>query len=263
MDTHYVNVDGTRIEVLSHGDVAAADRVLVFLHEGLGAAAQWRDLPRDLAEAKGCAAIAYSRAGYGASDPVALPRPLSYLHDEARVGLPRLLSILKIRRAILVGHSDGGSIALLRAGDDREGLLEALVLLAPHVFVEDVSVMSIALAKRTFEEGDLREKLKKWHGENVDVAFWGWNGAWLDPGFRAFNIESSLPKIHVPTLVLQGEEDPYGTIAQVEAIKAQCGGPVEVRLLPHCGHAPQRDAPELTREIISTFLRGLPLKPAA
>lgn len=257
METRLVDVDGVRIEIRTHGEPSRDTRVLVFLHEGLGSAAQWRDLPAEIAERTGTSAIAYSRAGYGGSDPVALPRPLDYMQIEARTALPRLLDVLAIERAVLVGHSDGGSIAIVHAGDDRRGRVEGLVLLAPHVFVEDVSVTSIAAARDAYEHGDLRARLEKHHGANVDVAFWGWNRAWLDPRFRAWNIEASLPGVSVPSVVVQGEDDPYGTLAQVEAIVAKSGGPVRTLVLPRCGHSPQRDAPEATAEAIVAFVSQL------
>ena len=156
---------------------------------------------------------------------------------------------------ILVGHSDGASIALVHAALDGGKRVRGIVLEAPHVFVEDVSVASITKAREAFEEGDLREKLAKHHGANVDVAFRGWNDAWLDPGFRAWNIEEYLPRIEVPVLVIQGEDDPYGTRAQVDAIARQVGGPVEVLMLPDCGHSPNRDQPEATEAAIIAFAK--------
>ena len=244
------------IETIVHGDPTSGT-TLVFLHEGLGSAAQWRELPRAIGEATGHATVAYSRAGYGKSEPVPLPRLLTYMQDEAREGLPRLLDDLGIERAILIGHSDGASIAIVHAGLDQGGRIERLVLLAPHVFVEDVSVRSIAAARDAYEHGDLRAKLARWHGDNVDVAFWGWNRAWLDPAFRTWNIEASLPNIRIPVLVIQGEDDPYGTLAQVHAIEQQVKGPFEKLIIPRCGHAPQRDAPDVTRDAIVRFILDL------
>jgi pimeloyl-ACP methyl ester carboxylesterase len=223
---------------------------IVFLHEGLGSARQWRALPARVAEETGCGTLAYSRFGYGASAPVALPRPLSYMHDEAREVVPAVLDAAGITRAVLVGHSDGASIAIMAATLDSR--VVGLVLLAPHVFVEDLSIESIAKAKVAYETGDLRARLAKHHAD-VDVAFRGWNDAWLDPAFRAWNIESFLPRVTVPTLVIQGEDDPYGTAAQVASIAARSAGLVEALMLPHCGHAPQRDHPNTTRAAIARF----------
>lgn len=246
------------IEVVEYAPAPAdggGSPVLVFLHEGLGSARQWRDFPARIAEDTGLGALAYSRTGYGASGPVTLPRPLTYMQDEARDFLPGFLDERGIASAILVGHSDGGSIAIVHAALDGGKRVRAIVLEAAHVFVEDISIASIAKARAAFETGDLREKLAKHHGSNVDGAFRGWNDAWLDPRFRSWNIEEYLPRITVPVLVIQGEDDPYGTRAQVDAIARQVGGRVEVLMLAHCGHAPHRDQPEATREAVARFLR--------
>lgn len=227
---------------------------LVFLHEGLGSAAQWRDFPDKLAQSTGCGAFIYSRYGYGGSAPAPLPRPIGYMHDEARI-LADLLEKQGIADPILVGHSDGASIALIHAFSQRSPLPRSAVVMAPHVFVEDISVRSIAAAKVAWETTDLREKLKRWHGENVDCAFLGWNGAWLDPAFRDWSLESGLPLIRCPLLVIQGEDDAYGTLEQVRRIEAQSGGPVETLVLAGCGHAPHKDQPEKTFDAISAFVR--------
>lgn len=225
-------------------------RVLVFLHEGLGCASQWRSFPAEVAEATGLGALVYSRWGYGGSDPVTPPRPLRYMHDEAET-LAEILAPLD--EAVLVGHSDGGSIALLAGGHPR---VRGLVLLAPHVFCEDISVESITAAAAAYQEGDLRERLARYHGDNVDGAFWGWNLAWLDPAFRAWNITDCLPAIIAPVLLVQGAEDPYGTLAQLDAIERGVRGPVQRLVLPGCEHAPQRDA--RSAPVIADFVRGLP-----
>jgi len=248
---------GKKVEVRRFG--SAASPALVFLHEGLGSAEQWRDFPARVADATGLSAIAYSRIGYGASAPVALPRPLTYMQEEANDFLPRLLDALDVERAILIGHSDGASIALVHAALDareKRGRIEAVVVEAPHVFVEDVSIASIAKAREAYEKGDLREKLARYHGDNVDGAFRGWNEAWLDPGFRAWNIEEYLASIEAPVLVIQGEDDPYGTRAQVDAIARQVSGRVETLMLPKCGHAPHRDQPEATESAIVAFVKA-------
>ncbi len=248
---------GLRVEVERLFAAPDAAATLVFLHEGLGSAKQWRDFPARVGEGAGLSALAYSRLGYGGSDPVTLPRPLTYMQDEAKVFLPALLDELALESVILVGHSDGASIALVHAALDGGKRVRGLVLEAPHVFVEDVSVASIAKAREAFEKGDLREKLAKHHGANVDVAFRGWNDAWLDPAFRAWNLEEYLPRIDIPVLVIQGDDDPYGTRAQVDAIARQVRGPVEVQMLPHCGHAPHRDQPEATASAMVAFVKRL------
>ena len=240
-----------RLEVLWHARERSP--TLVFLHEGLGSARQWRDFPARLADAVGMGALVYSRAGYGASETIELPRPLDYMEREGEDVLPELLDREGVRDAILVGHSDGASIAVVHAGTARaRGRVRALVLEAPHVFCEDLSVRSIAAAKVAYETGDLRERLAKWH-DDVDAAFWGWNRAWLDPRFRQWNIERYLPAIEAPILVIQGEDDPYGTLAQVEAIER---GARDVRrvILPQCGHAPHKETPEETLAAMRDFV---------
>ncbi len=224
---------------------------LVFLHEGLGSITQWRETPEAIANAVGRPALVYARQGYGKSTPAAVPRPLSYMHDEA-ARLPSILAAASISEAILIGHSDGASIALIATGAGHVAP-RALVLIAPHVFVEDVSVAAIATAADAFSAGDLRGKLARHHAD-VSGAFWGWNKAWLDPEFRAWNLETLLPAITAPILIVQGTEDEYGTIAQVEAIRAGVRGPVEVELVKNAGHAPFRDAPDVVHVKIAEFV---------
>ncbi|HYM33678.1 MAG TPA: alpha/beta hydrolase [Candidatus Cybelea sp.] len=248
---------GRRLEYAWLGPSPAQSPTIVFLHEGLGSLGLWREFPGLLAERTGCGALIYSRAGYGNSDPVPLPRPITYMHDEALVVLPEVLARSGVRRFILFGHSDGASIALIYAGGTPAGDLLGLVLEAPHVFTEDISVRSIAAAAEAYRTTDLREKLRRWHGENTDVAFQGWNQAWLDPAFRAWNIEEYLAPIRVRSLVIQGEGDEYGTVAQVEAIQRQSGGSVAARVLPDCGHSPHRDRPAEVLDASSAFIAEL------
>jgi pimeloyl-ACP methyl ester carboxylesterase len=220
---------------------------LVFLHEGLGSVSHWKDFPACVAAATGCAVTVYSRYGNGNSDVLEEPRSVRYMHDEALKTLPELLARLHIENPILVGHSDGGSIALIYAGvHDR---VRGLVLLAPHVFVEDLSVQSIAEAREKFETTNLPEKLAR-HHRDAAKTFWGWNNIWLHPDFRGWNIEEYLPRINCPILVIQGFDDQYGTMAQVEAIERQSGGPVEVLHLADCRHSAQRDQPEAVLDAI-------------
>jgi pimeloyl-ACP methyl ester carboxylesterase len=245
---------GRRLEHEWHGPGPESAPTLVFLHEGLGSVSMWRDFPARLSAATGLGALVYSRAGHGGSDPVTLPRPLRFMHDEALLVLPEVLEAAHIRNAILVGHSDGGSIALIHAGGGKATRVRALVLEAPHVFCEDISVRSIAAAAERYRQGDLRRALERHHA-NVDVAFWGWNRAWLDPGFRQWNLEEFLPGVRVPVLVIQGEGDEYGTLKQLDALEAGCGAPVERVVLADCGHSPHRDQPHLTMAAILDFLR--------
>jgi len=248
---------GRRLEHEWHGPGPDSAPALVFLHEGLGSVSMWRDFPARLAQATGCGALVYSRAGHGRSDPVPLPRPLRFMHDEALVVLPEVLDAAGVRDAVLVGHSDGGSIALIHAGGPAGGRVRALVLEAPHVFCEELSVRSIAAAAEKYRQGDLRRALERHHGPNVDVAFWGWNRAWLDPAFRDWNIEEYLPGVRVPVLVIQGGRDEYGTLKQLDAIQAGCRGPVERLVLADCGHSPHRDQPDLTLAAMTAFVRSI------
>lgn len=252
-----LKVGQQELEYVWHGPRGSVSPTLVFLHEGLGCVSMWRDFPAQVAGATGCGVLVYSRAGYGGSSPITLPRPTSFMHDEALVTLPLVLDAAGVRRAILVGHSDGGSIALIYAGSGRAENLLGLVLEAPHVFVEDISIESITRAGENFERGDLKQRLERHHGENVECAFRGWNKVWLEPSFRAWNIEEYLSKIVVPVLVIQGANDEYGTLHQVEAIQRGCLCPVETLVLPSCGHSPHRDHPAQTLAAITQFVRGL------
>lgn len=239
-----------------HGPPPRVAPTLVFLHEGLGSVSVWRDFPARVAAATGMGAFVYSRLGYGGSDPVPLPRPVSYMHDEALAVLPEVLDLAGIRSCVLFGESDGASIALVFAGSGlpQSRRVLALVLEAPHLFVEELSLKTIAAAREAYEKGALRERLARHHGANVDVAFRGWNDVWLDPAFRRWSIEESLPRVRVPSLVIQGEDDGYGTLAQVDAIERGSSGPVTRLVLPRCGHAPHRDLPDEVLSAVTAFL---------
>ena len=218
---------------------------------GLGSLRQWRDFPMRVANATGCAALVYSRYGYGQSDVLQEPRTPSFMHDEALRSLPELLSSLRIVAPVLVGHSDGASIALIYAGVGHPA--RGLVLEAPHVFVEEHGLEGIREAKRAFETTDLSECLAKYH-RDTERTFRGWNDVWLSPAFRDWTIEDCLPGVRCPVLAIQGEHDEYGTMAQLDAIARGVSGPCELVKLPGCGHSPHRDQPEATVAAVTHFV---------
>jgi pimeloyl-ACP methyl ester carboxylesterase len=252
-ESGFLDIGAQRLEYRFIDPRSDSAPMLVLLHEGLGCVGLWNDFPDKLSAATGTGVFVYSRAGYGQSSPVRLPRPLSYMHDEARETLPRLLDAIGFKRGLLVGHSDGASIAAIYAGSHQDHRVGGLVLIAPHFFTEDPGIASIVEAKKAYETGDLRARLARWHTD-VDNAFWGWNGAWLDPEFRKWDITESLGYIRVPLLIVQGEDDQYGTVKQIEVAQQECCCPVEVALLPGARHSPQRDAPEATLKVISDFV---------
>jgi len=229
---------------------------IVMLHEGLGSAGLWGDFPDNLQATTGAGIFLYSRAGYGASTRVELPRPLDYMHIEAHKTLPELLDRISFRRGMLLGHSDGASIAAIYAGAHQDHRVQGVAMIAPHFIVEDISVTSIAAVKEAYETSDLRAKLARWH-QDVDNAFYGWNGAWLDPQFRDWDISEYLSYIRVPVAILQGADDQYGTMRQVEIAQAECYCPVDVTMLPGAGHSPHREAPAATLDAISEFANAV------
>lgn len=251
---HFLDATGARLEYCWHGPQPDAAPTIVLLHEGLGCVALWKNFPAQLAASTGCGVLVYSRAGYGRSDPVALPRPVTYMHHEALVVLPEVLGQKNLRELVLIGHSDGGSIALIHGGGVGDPRVRGIVTLAAHVFNEDVCVASIRAARDLYESGELRTRLVRYHGDNVDGAFWGWNRAWLDPHFMSWNIVEFLPAIRVPVLAIQGEDDEYGTGRQIQAIRDHVCGPVETLLLPHCRHSPHGDRTEATLQAIQRFV---------
>jgi pimeloyl-ACP methyl ester carboxylesterase len=226
--------------------------VIVFLHEGLGSLSMWKDFPEKVAAATSCHALVYSRYGYGQSDPLQAARQVDFMHDEALQSLPELLDKLNIDRPILLGHSDGASIALIYAGGSGR-LVSGLILMAPHVMVEDITVENIQAAKQAYATTELRDKLSRYHA-NVDPAFRGWNDIWLDPAFRSWNIEEFLPRTACPILAIQGEDDEYGTMEQIARIE-RAARDVETLKLANCGHSPQRDQSEAVIAAVTRFVR--------
>ena len=245
---------GQRLETAWWGPRPPAAPTLVLLHEGLGSVGLWRDTPERLAAATGFGVFAYSRFGHGQSDPASLPRPMTYMHDEALQFLPRVLDAAGIQRAILVGHSDGGSIAAIYAGGVRDPRLAGIVLIAAHFFVEQLNIDSIARIRADFETGELRARLARHHAD-ADATFRGWNDAWLDPRFRDFDITRYLPTITVPVLALQGQDDPYGTPAQLDCLTRHVTVPLTTLLIPGARHAPHLEAKDATLTAIADFAR--------
>jgi len=235
----FVDLGTERLEVLRLAPERSGT-TLVFLHEGLGSVAGWRGFPRALCDRLGTPGLVYSRRGYGRSTPLAESRATDYLHREAWDVLPALLERCGVRRPLLVGHSDGGSIALLYAA--RFDPL-AIAIMAPHVFVEDVTIDGIVQARAAWSAGKLKEPLARVH-DDPDGAFFGWNDGWLNPAFRLWNIEAELPKIRCPVLAIQGHDDQYGTMEQLDRIARGAPGRTTLLKLEKCGHAPQRDQPE-------------------
>jgi pimeloyl-ACP methyl ester carboxylesterase len=242
-----VIVGGVELET---SEIAGAEPALVFLHEGLGSVALWRDFPARLAEATGRRALIYSRAGHGQSDVPSEDRTPRFMHEEALDVLPAVLREAAIERPVLVGHSDGGSIALIHAAQHP---VSALVLLAPHVFVEDITVASIEEARDTFAATDLGARMARYH-RDPERTFRLWNDIWLAPEFRDWNIEDVLGHVTAPTLLIQGEHDQYGTLAQIDAIERGLSGAV-TRAVLDARHAPHLEAPEETLKAAAEFLR--------
>jgi len=254
--TGFLTIGNSNLEYRMIGPAPADAPTIVMLHEGLGSAGLWGDFPEKLQAATGAGIFAYSRAGYGASTPVKLPRAVDYMHTEALDVLPKLLDQIGFRRGLLLGHSDGASIAAIYTGAHQDHRVEGVVMIAPHFIVEDISVTSIAKIKTAYETTELKAKLARWHGD-VDNAFYGWNGAWLDPAFRNWDISEYLAYIRVPVAILQGVDDEYGTMRQIEIAREECYCPVDVTVIPGAGHQPHREAPGATLDAVQEFANAV------
>ena len=253
----FVQAGGHRLEVARVGE--ATERApIVLLHEGLGSVSVWRDFPGQLAQACGREVVVYSRVGYGRSEPLRHRHAVDYMDREANVVLPELCAALGLRVPVLVGHSDGASIALIRAGSAPDDRCQpaAIAVMAPHVFVEPVSLASIAAAREAFATTDLKAKLGRYH-DDPEGAFRGWNDIWLDPAFAAWNIEARLPSIACPVLAIQGEQDEYGTMAQLDSIAARAPRCEQLRLTD-CRHSPHRDQPQAVLAALQRFCAAVP-----
>lgn len=255
-ETRWISAGGKRLEGRCWGPAPDTAPTLVLLHEGLGSAGLWKDFPEKLADRTGYGVFAYSRAGYGGSDPVELPRPLDYMTREAIDVLPHVLDAIGFQRGVLLGHSDGASIAALYAGTIEDFRIRGLCLISPHFFTEPSGLAAIAEAKLQYETGELRERLARHHGD-VDNAFRGWNDAWLDPRFKAWNIEEAIAYIRVPVLAIQGDRDQYGTLAQIDALRNELYSPLDAKIFIGGKHAPHLERPDETVDVVADFLATL------
>ena len=254
----YLNIDAKHLDYAWFGPPPQNTTTLVLLHEGLGSVALWRDFPQRLAATTGLPVFVYSRLGFGQSDSGPSRVAVNYMHDHALDELPKILHAMDIERHALIGHSDGGSIAIIYAGSERaDQRLAGLVLVAPHVFVEPVSVASIAATAEEYKRGDLRQKMQRYHGQNTDPLFAAWSGIWLSEDFLQWNIEEFLPNISVPVLTVQGEDDQYGTHRQVDSIRSSVSGKVDTLFIPDCKHSPQREQPAILLAATANFIQAL------
>ncbi len=254
--TAHIVINNCALESNCYGPSPASAPTIVLLHEGLGCSALWREFPNLLSQATGCGVFVYSRSAYGQSDAVALPRPLDYMTLEAVNVLPRVLDHIGFNRGILLGHSDGASIAALYPASVTDHRVRALILLAPHFFTEPLQLKAIADARHEFEHGDLRTRLAKYHN-HVANAFYGWNDVWLNPEFTCWDISDSIEYWRVPVLAIQGDQDQYGSYRQLEAIEKRSYCPVEIELIKDCHHSPHLQKPQETLAAIAEFNQRL------
>ena len=250
---HFVTAAGHQLEY-QRIEADPSRPTLVFLHEGLGSITQWRDFPQKVVDATRCPALVYARYGYGQSDVLEGPRKIDFMHDEALVALPQMLSALGISNPILVGHSDGASISLIHAGGGNA--VRGVVVEAPHEFYEAINMDGIAAARKAFETTDLPQKLER-HHRDPSKTFFGWHDVWTMPAFREWNIESYLAGIRCPVLAIQGEDDAYGTMKQLDAIARQVSGPCELLKLPDCGHTPHKEQAGKTLAAVTRFINAI------
>ncbi|MEO1143326.1 MAG: alpha/beta hydrolase [Pseudomonadota bacterium] len=253
---NYLDVAGSKLEYACYGPPPSEAPTIVMLHEGLGCVALWRGFPERLAKATGYGVFVYSRAGYGKSSDAMLPRPIDYMADEAMDVLPKVLDAIDFRKGVLLGHSDGATIAAIHFAFTNRYELRGIIMMAPHFFAEKSGIEAIAKIKQVYENGDLKDKLSKYH-TNVDTAFYGWSEAWLNPDFHGWNVADAIDHWRLPVLAIQGRDDEYGTLAQIEEIENRIYSPAEIAIYDNCGHSPHFDKPEETLNAIVDFLETL------
>ncbi|WP_372884845.1 alpha/beta fold hydrolase [Shimia sp.] len=251
-----IEIDGCGLEYRCHGPRPGEAPTVVMLHEGLGSALLWRDFPARLAAATGWGVLAYSRAGHGQSDLVDLPRPIDFMTREAEQVVPRLLDAIGFQSGVLLGHSDGATIAAIYAGSIEDFRVRGLILMAPHFFTEEMGLTEIARARDAYANDGLRDRMAKHHSD-PDNTFRGWCDTWLDPEFKNWNVAEVIDYLRVPVLAIQGREDQYGTLAQIEEIENRSYAPVDVAILENCRHAPHLDQPERVLEVVTDYLERL------
>lgn len=248
---------GKALEYACWGPEPGAAPTIVMLHEGLGSVAMWRDLPQRLVDATGFGVLAYSRAGYGQSEGVNLPRPLDYQTREAEDVLGDVLDAAQVEHAVLLGHSDGATIAAIYAGSVSDMRVRGLILIAPHFFTEPSGIDAIKAAGAAFRDGDLRDRLARYHAD-VDTAFKGWHDVWVNPEYAArWNVADAIDHLRIPVLAIQGRDDAYGTLAQIEEMEGRIYSPLDTAILDNCGHDPFRDQPQHTLDAIAEFCARL------
>lgn len=254
--TGRLQAGGKSLEWAAWGPAPGAAPTLVLLHEGLGCLGLWRDFPERLARATGFGVFAYSRAGYGQSDPADLPRAVDYMTQEAVAVLPQVLDAMGFQRGVLMGHSDGATIAAEYAGRVADHRVRGLVLMAPHFFTEPMGLQSIQAARDAFDQGDLRERMARWH-RDAEHTFRGWNDAWLNPDFHDWNVGEVIDYLRVPALAIQGRQDQYGTLRQIEELETRSYAPVETLILDDCRHAPHQDHEQAVLDGVADFTARL------
>lgn len=252
----WLRAGGKLLEYRTWGPPPESAPTLVLLHEGLGSVAQWKDLPERLVSATGYGVLAYSRAGYGRSQTIPLPRPLNFQTLEAEEGLGAVMDAAGIGKAVLLGHSDGATIAAIYAGSVSDMRVRGAILIAPHFFTEPCGLEAITRAGEAYAQGDLKARLARYH-DDVDAAFLGWHDAWSDPRFAAWDVSDVIDHWRIPVLAIQGSDDAYGTLAQIAVIEDRIYAPLETIILSGCGHAPHHERPAETDAAIAAFCARL------